>query len=305
MALLLLSKRSATRSGVRAVSMRVALSVVAGCGVAVAALGFGAGLLAGRMTAEPQPMAVAQADPTRDKFSIQQLGTLSARLLRLESDAQGLVRKVGLLDSIEKKLHGLRAGEVGVAPKSGAAGGALLPARQCGAGRDVSLDAAAIDVRCLEDMLGRVDAAARERTVALLAVPAQLPVDDRETGSPFGNRVDPFNGRVAFHSGLDFAAPLGTPIHAAGGGTVRFAGYMNELGNMVEIDHGNGLTTRYAHASKLLVRTGDAIAPRQVIAQVGSTGRSTGAHLHFEILHQGRYVDPAQYLTLAGDMSAL
>ncbi|MFA9438018.1 M23 family metallopeptidase [Uliginosibacterium sp. sgz301328] len=285
--------------------MRLALSVVAVCATGVAALGFGAGVLAGRMTAETPPAAVAQADPVRDRFSMQQLGTLSGRLLRLESDAQNLVRKVGLLDSIEKKLNGLRAGEVGVTPKSGAAGGRLLPARKCGAGRDASLDSAAVDVRCLEDMLALVDAAARERTVALLAVPAQLPVDDRETGSPFGNRVDPINGRVAFHSGLDFPAPTGTPIHAAGGGTVRFAGFMSEFGNMVEIDHGNGLTTRYAHASKLLVRTGDAVTPRQVIAQVGSTGRSTGAHLHFEILHQGRYVDPAQYLTLAGDMSAL
>jgi murein DD-endopeptidase MepM/ murein hydrolase activator NlpD len=114
--------------------------------------------------------------------------------------------------------------------------------------------------------------------------------------SAFGNRDDPFSGRRAFHAGLDFAAAAGTPIHAAGGGTVSFAGFKAEFGQTVEIDHGNGLSTRYAHASVLKVKAGDIVVPGDAIAAVGSTGRSTGAHLHFEVLRHGEAVDPRRYL---------
>jgi murein DD-endopeptidase MepM/ murein hydrolase activator NlpD len=112
----------------------------------------------------------------------------------------------------------------------------------------------------------------------------------------FGWRIDPFTGRSALHTGLDYQAGHGTPILAAAGGVVVTQEYHPAYGNMVEIDHGNDLITRYAHASKTLVKKGDLIKRGQKIAEVGTTGRSTGAHLHFEVLVQGIPQDPQKFL---------
>jgi murein DD-endopeptidase MepM/ murein hydrolase activator NlpD len=110
-------------------------------------------------------------------------------------------------------------------------------------------------------------------------------------------RHDPFTGRLARHTGLDIPAPHGTPILASGGGRVVSAGYKGAYGRAVVIDHGDGLSTLYGHASKLLVRAGDVVMPNQQIALVGSTGRSTGPHLHFEVIRHGVRVEPRQYLS--------
>jgi murein DD-endopeptidase MepM/ murein hydrolase activator NlpD len=118
----------------------------------------------------------------------------------------------------------------------------------------------------------------------------------RRIGSTYGNRVDPFKRGVRFHSGIDFVANKGTPIRDMASGRVSFAGKKPGYGNLVEIDHGNGLITRYGHASRLVVRKGDRVSPRQHVADVGSTGRSTGPHLHFELRENGAHVDPAVYL---------
>ena len=125
-----------------------------------------------------------------------------------------------------------------------------------------------------------------------MRLPTRLPIPGAELTSSFGNRIDPFAHSHAFHAGLDFAARAGTPIASAAGGIVAFAGFKRDYGWVVEIDHGNGLSTRYAHASALLVRAGEVVVPGDRIAMVGSTGRSTGAHLHFEILRAGDHVDP-------------
>jgi murein DD-endopeptidase MepM/ murein hydrolase activator NlpD len=124
---------------------------------------------------------------------------------------------------------------------------------------------------------------------------AILPVAGRVT-SAFGRRSDPFTGLPALHRGVDVAAPEGTPIRAAAGGTVLSAGPRGGYGEAVEIDHGDGTTAIYAHASALLVRAGDPVRPGQEIARVGSSGRATGAHLHFEVREGGRAVDPARAL---------
>ena len=115
-------------------------------------------------------------------------------------------------------------------------------------------------------------------------------------GSSFGWRIDPVNGHSALHTGLDFPASNGTPILSAAGGVVVVQEYHSAYGNMVEIDHGNDLITRYAHASKVLVKKGDLVKRGQKIAEVGSTGRSTGSHLHFEVLVQGVFQDPQKFL---------
>lgn len=110
--------------------------------------------------------------------------------------------------------------------------------------------------------------------------------------SPFGSRADPFSGATKFHDGVDIAAPTGTPVQAAAPGKVIFSGQLAGYGNLVEVDHGNGLITRYGHNAANLVSPGDEVAAGQAIALVGSTGRSTGAHLHFEVRRAGKPVDP-------------
>jgi murein DD-endopeptidase MepM/ murein hydrolase activator NlpD len=134
-------------------------------------------------------------------------------------------------------------------------------------------------------------------------LPTIQPVNVTYSASGFGWRFDPFTGKSAFHEGIDFPAPTGTPIIAAAGGVVTAAEYHPQFGNMIEIDHGNEIVTRYAHASKLLVNVGDIVQRGQHVADIGSTGRSTGPHLHFEVLVRGMRQDPHKFL-IAGANSA-
>jgi murein DD-endopeptidase MepM/ murein hydrolase activator NlpD len=172
---------------------------------------------------------------------------------------------------------------------------------------DFTEDDLAIRLSRLDGELDKVDAmvtlltqATTERQLGNMAYPSRLPVEGGRISSGFGIRRDPFTQRAARHTGLDFRAPYGAPILASAGGRVTFAGRRNAYGNTVEIDHGNGLRTRYGHASRVLVRPGDIVLPGQRIALVGSTGRSTGPHLHFEVIRKGVYVEPRQYLARKG-----
>ncbi len=125
---------------------------------------------------------------------------------------------------------------------------------------------------------------------------AGRPVDKGWQSSGFGRRMDPFSGRMAWHGGLDFAAPEGTKVRAVAGGVVVFSGKRGAYGNLVEINHGNGYSTRYAHSRENLVSVGDVVRKGDVIATVGATGRATGPHVHFEVLKNGRSVDPSRYV---------
>lgn len=127
-------------------------------------------------------------------------------------------------------------------------------------------------------------------------IPTQFPLSNGDLGSKFGRRIDPFTGKWSFHSGMDFKADTGTPILAAAGGVVVIKAAQPEYGNVVEIDHGNGLVTRYAHASKILVKRGDLIKRGQAVALVGTSGRSTGPHLHFEVLVNNVAQDPQKFI---------
>jgi murein DD-endopeptidase MepM/ murein hydrolase activator NlpD len=131
---------------------------------------------------------------------------------------------------------------------------------------------------------------------ALVRIPNTLPASLEFISSGFGYRADPFTGGAAFHSGLDFRGPVGAPILAAAAGTVSFTGVKQGYGNCVEISHGNGLLTRYAHMSRIEARVGEAVGPGKVIGAIGSTGRSTGPHLHFEVRIADRAVDPRPFL---------
>lgn len=128
--------------------------------------------------------------------------------------------------------------------------------------------------------------------------PEGRPVNTGYESSPFGERVDPFTGGEEFHEGIDFAAPEGTPIHAVAAGIVTWAGPRGGYGNMVQIDHGNGYATRYGHAAKVLVHVGEMVSRGDPIALVGDTGRSTGPHVHFEVLENGHQVNPARFVAL-------
>lgn len=143
-----------------------------------------------------------------------------------------------------------------------------------------------------------------ERKMQTLLIPTQKPVLQGDVGSAFGWRLDPFTGRTALHTGLDFRAETGTPILAAAGGVVVTQEFHPEYGNMVEIEHGDGLVSRYAHASSTFVKKGDLIKRGQKIAEVGNTGRSTGAHLHFEVLVQGVFQDPQKFLQAGQPLKA-
>ncbi|MDG3578600.1 M23 family metallopeptidase [Rhizobium sp. YJ-22] len=144
----------------------------------------------------------------------------------------------------------------------------------------------------LDVALKRLDAARGIATVLPFANPAPQKI----ITSRFGNRTDPFLGRLAMHSGIDFRFESGERVHCSGGGVVTVAGPSGGYGNMVEVDHGNGLATRYGHMQRILVKVGDKVDPGDVVGLAGSTGRSTGTHLHYEVRRNGQALDPMAFL---------
>ena len=134
-------------------------------------------------------------------------------------------------------------------------------------------------------------------TDAAIAIPSDKPVRTAEFMSAYGHRSDPFERRVRMHEGIDLAAPIGTPIHATAEGTIVRAGWNSGgYGNLVEIDHGRGIITRYGHLSAIQVRPGDRVTRGQQVGRMGSTGRSTGSHLHYEVRIDGRSVNPIPFM---------
>lgn len=128
------------------------------------------------------------------------------------------------------------------------------------------------------------------------ATPGRMPIANSYITSGFGGRADPFGGGGQYHKGIDFKASVGDPVLAVADGVVSFAGVKGGYGNVVDVDHGNGYVTRYAHNSRLTVRAGDLVRVGQEVAKAGSTGRSTGAHVHFEVWENGRVVNPRKFL---------
>src|SRR6185503_7342298 len=146
------------------------------------------------------------------------------------------------------------------------------------------------------DQLGVLEAQLFEQAVKKKAMPTMMPVSAPFNASGFGYWIDPFSGQQAMHEGIDFITDAGTPVVAAAGGVVQFAGFHPQYGNMIDIDHGNDLVTRYAHLSKVLVKEGDLIQRGRRIADSGNTGRSTGPHLHFEVRFRGAAQNPSKFL---------
>jgi len=242
----------------------------------------------------------------RDRFLRENLdvmakkvGEMQAKLLKLESMGDRVSGLAGVKPEEFKPL--LRpAAQAASAPAKGGAGGPFIPA--LGNAELQSLDSLNADVGQLDertdqttDLFTLIESRLLEGRLAQLMVPSSAPLAG-PVGSGFGFRTDPFSGRPALHTGLDFAADVGAVIRAAAGGVVVTTDRHVDYGTMVEIDHGNGLLTRYAHVSKLLVKPGDLVRRGQPVAEVGTTGRSTGPHLHFEVLLQGVPQNPVRFL---------
>lgn len=159
-----------------------------------------------------------------------------------------------------------------------------------------SLENLSAQVATRSERLQALEQVMLDRKAAQLATPEGWPADGGWVSSNFGRRADPFTGRVAFHEGVDIAAKMGSPIRAMGVGVVTFAGEKSGYGLMVEVNHGRGQVTRYAHAQSVLVKVGDRVTKGQPVALIGSSGRSTGPHLHLEVLRNGQPVNPQNYL---------
>lgn len=213
-----------------------------------------------------------------DKVAHQQTAALSS----LEEHVDSKARRI---QSVLSDL-GVNPGRM---PAASAAGGPFVPLRAPRSG------ASAFDRQLYRINVARAEIDHLSRV--LVAVPVRKPVaGEVDMSSPFGVRLDPFLGRPAMHTGIDLRGEIGEPVHATAAGTVTIAGRDGGYGNMVEINHGGGLATRYGHLSEIDVKVGDKIHIGQVIGKIGSTGRSTGPHLHYETRVNGEAVNPQKFL---------
>jgi murein DD-endopeptidase MepM/ murein hydrolase activator NlpD len=216
------------------------------------------------------------------------VGELQARILRLDAFGERLAKAAGI------KREEFRFDE-----KPGQ-GGPVVPL-----GPELTVPEFQ---RMLDDMsrlvedrgekLGVLDSFFMDDRLARKTVPTTMPVTGGYYSSNYGYRLDPINGRSEFHTGVDIVAGIGTKVMAAAGGVVSYSGTMPEYGNVVDVDHDNGLTSRYAHLSKRLVKAGDVVMKGQLIALVGNTGRTTGPHLHFEVREKGIPLNPNKFLAI-------
>ena len=223
------------------------------------------------------------------------LGELQARMLLLDGIGERLAKIAGL------KPQELPSLAPGTAPGRGGAESTSMPAMALSVTEFTDLiEKLARQVELRTDQLGVVEALIVANSANRKFLPTLQPIVDGWFSSNYGYRIDPFTGQNSFHEGIDFPAEVGTPVVAAASGKVVFADVHPQYGKMVEIDHGNGLVTRYAHAARLLVKEGDLVVRGQRVAAVGSTGRSTGPHLHFEVRLNGVPQNPARFLQPTG-----
>ncbi len=215
----------------------------------------------------------------------EEIGTMQAQLARLGELGKRLVT-TAKLDA--------RTFDLDVAP---AFGGPSAPAPRARVpSLDAWMEALTERARRLDAELTMLDAMLMQEQSQEEARPHLWPTEGGWVSSGFGVRVDPFTGTPAIHRGVDIANRPGAPVYAASRGVVVFAGPMKDFGQMVEILHGYGYRTRYGHLSQVLVRPGDIVEEGQIIGRIGSTGRSTGPHLHYEVHRYGKALDPKSFL---------
>ncbi|MGE5539080.1 MAG: peptidoglycan DD-metalloendopeptidase family protein [Gemmatimonas sp.] len=227
------------------------------------------------------------------------LNGIEERLGELHMAQQGAMtqlarRALSNLDEVREIIAGLGLdanrilGRSAVARPQTNVGGPFVPASP----KDMNSPASQLGFGAADRAVERWEGVQR----ALRSLPLGAPVEQVQVMSGFGRRVDPFNGLLALHSGVDMSGAMGTPIRTTAPGRVTYVGTNGSYGRMVEIDHGQGLSTRYAHLSKFLVRPGERVHYGQAIALMGSSGRSTGVHVHYEVLVDGKPRDPMKFI---------
>jgi len=297
---------SSGRSGrVRQIDLRDprTLLMLAASLLMVAGTVFTAGLEMGRFVAGPVDRAAVARELDEQRLRLnstrsemqgkvdalaQRIGTLNAHLLRL--DAMG--RRV-------TDLAGLDRGEFDFdqpPPVGGPDGGEFQGGSMAVPDLTAALDLLETQLEDRQQQLAALESLMSTRSLGERITPGGWPIIGGWISSHFGYRADPFTGRGAFHAGLDFAAPPGTKVITTGPGVVSFAGYKDGYGNVVEVTHPTGYVTRYGHNSRNVVREGQTVQKGQAIAIIGSTGRSTGTHVHFEVERDGKKLNPIGYL---------
>lgn len=234
----------------------------------------------------------------RDRFMRENLDVMARRLGEMQA-------KLLQLESLGERVSGLAGiNPADIRAKPGQ-GGALV------SGRPLTMEELEKTLADLDrvtaqrtDVMSVVESRLFEQKVRTMMIPTQHPVAFGGAGSGFGWRIDPFTGRSALHTGIDYQSSTGTAILAAAGGVVVTQEFRPDYGNMVEVDHGKDLVTRYAHASKVTVKKGDLVKRGQKIGEVGTTGRSTGPHLHFEVLVRGVPQDPHKFMSASRSQPA-
>jgi murein DD-endopeptidase MepM/ murein hydrolase activator NlpD len=227
---------------------------------------------------------------TRDNLNALavKVGELQARILRLDAFGERLAKAAGI--KRDEFRFDEKPGQGGPAPQAG---------RQLSMAEfQHMLDEISRTIEDRSDKLGVLDSFLMDDRLARKTIPTTLPVAMGYYSSNYGYRVDPFTGKSTFHTGVDLIAPPGTPVMAAAGGVVSTVSFVPEYGNIVDVDHDNGLTSRYAHLSRSLVKVGDVVMKGQTIANVGATGRATGPHLHFEVREKGIPLNPNKFLSM-------
>jgi murein DD-endopeptidase MepM/ murein hydrolase activator NlpD len=239
-------------------------------------------------------LAAQETEAERSRAFVQQnLNAMAAKL----GEMQAQLTRLDALGERLASLAGVREVRLAEAPGIGGAAPTLLPPQNLSLGDfSAKLLELSRELENRNDMLGVLESQLFEQAVKKKLMPTMLPVRAPYNASGFGRRIDPFTGQWAMHEGIDFLADPGSSVVAAAGGVVVFAGFHPQYGYVVDIDHGNDLVTRYAHCSKLLVKEGDVVARGRKIAEVGSTGRSTGPHLHFEVRFRGAAQNPTKFL---------
>jgi murein DD-endopeptidase MepM/ murein hydrolase activator NlpD len=219
------------------------------------------------------------------------LADMQARLVRLDALGEHLAES-----------ENLKGREFDFSAKKAPMGGPLTGELKALGDRpslELRLQELAADIDLRQAQLEAMDSVLSGRKNMAISYLANMPVRNGYVTSRYGYRTDPFTNTVAFHPGIDFAGPEGTSVYAVAAGVVTWAGPRTGYGNIVEINHGDGYSTRYAHASAVTVKVGDMVSKDQLVAYMGSTGRSTGPHLHYEVLDDGKQIDPAMYIARA------
>jgi murein DD-endopeptidase MepM/ murein hydrolase activator NlpD len=285
--------RHAAHRGCTLIQQRpgVAAGVLIVCGAALGIGGHGLFRSAEQQRLEAAVQAQhAQLETTRREAQ-REVNALAARLGELQADAN----RLNALGERLTRIAQLGDGEFDFEKPVGVGGAGPIrdmPATELRSG----LSGLGAQLKHSGHQLSVLESLLFNRELDQNAMPTRLPILNSYVTSGFGGRADPFGGGSQFHKGIDFEADVGDPVLAVGDGVVTYSGVRSGYGYVVEVDHGNGYVTRYAHNSRLMVQVGDLVRGGYEIAKAGSTGRSTGAHVHFEVWENGVVVNPMQFL---------